>query len=325
MEAAVQSVAEPNHAVGSDGVNPPNQSPEIVILGVAGSSPVSHPFGSFGPCVADVRRGEPLAAYHGDDAYRNASRAKTLLDSPALYQRRYLSASPAPQPSSSSLEFGSLLHQWFEEGPAFLGTLATPPESTLTSTGLVGKQAREWAAENLGPGVQLVSPAIYAQVQNCIAAIQANPAAVRLMDRVCEREVSVRWEYRGHKLRCRYDQLTSDGIVVDLKTTSDQCIRTDFAKSVIKWKYHLSEAWYRRGMEACGMEPAPMRYIVVSTSQTYDCEVVTLPAAVVAEGQRLMDAALTDLQIREDLGWWLPDSHGEEVELEFPSYLTRGY
>lgn len=325
MDSAVKT-AEPNGPQAGGGDKPPVGSHQIVILGVAGSNPVSHPlFGSVSDCVADVRRGEPSAVYHADADYRNASRVKTFLDSPLLYWRRYVSPSPLPGPSGAGLELGTLVHGWLEEGDSFLDSLAVPPAETLTSTGLLGKDAKKWVADNFGQDAKVVSPAVYAQVQHCIRAIRDNPAAMRLIDRLVEREVSVRWTTPGgDRLRCRFDGLTSDGLVVDLKTTSDASILADFWRSVLKWKYHFSEAWYRRGMEACGMEPAPLRYIVVSTVQPHDCHVVTLPPYVVAEGQRLMDAALAELRTREDLGWWQHDCHGEEVELSFPGFFSRG-
>jgi hypothetical protein len=48
---------------------------------------------------------------------------------------------------------------------------------------------------------------------------------------------------------------------------------------------------------------------------------VTLPERVIAEGQRLMDRALADMRLREQLDWWLPDTHGEIVELSFPAHV----
>jgi len=321
--ASALKLAEPNESQTGEGGKPPIGSHQIVILGVAGSNPVSHPlFGSVGECKADIRRGEPAVEYHADKAFQNASRVKTFLDSPLLYQRRYVAASPLPGPSSAGLELGTLVHGWLEEGDSFLASLAVPPEETLTPTKQVGKEAKKWIADNHGPDATVVSPAVFAQVHNCVRAIRDNPAACRLLERVVERELSVRWTSpEGHKLRCRFDGLTADGIVVDLKTTSDADILADWWRSVLKWRYNFSEAWYRRGMEACGMEPAPLRYLVVSTVQPHDCHVVTLPAHIVADGQRLMDRALTELRVREDLGWWHSDCHGEEVELEFPRYL----
>jgi hypothetical protein len=134
--------------------------------------------------------------------------------------------------------------------------------------------------------------------------------------------LGVYWEEaNGDRLKCRFDAITSDGLALDLKTTREADILSGFWKSVVDFKYHLQDAWYRRGMEACGMEPAPLRFIVISTSLPHDCQVVTLPDAVVAEGQRLMDRALADLRLRESLDWWLPDTHGEVVELQFPAHV----
>jgi len=93
----VNPPAQPERTVGHDvatAATPDTVDPQIVILGVAGSSPVSHPsaspIGSFSACVADVRRGESNDAYHGDDDHRNASRGKVFLDSIALYHGRYV-------------------------------------------------------------------------------------------------------------------------------------------------------------------------------------------------------------------------------------------
>jgi hypothetical protein len=297
------------------------ESPQIVILGVAGSNPVSHPlFGSHGPCSAEIRRGESSSEYHGDTDWLNCSSAKTAVDSPVLYYQRHVARSLPPL-SSSSLTVGTLVHEWLELGDPVLDTWASPPEETLTPTGAIGKEAKKYVADNFGPNATIVSPSDLRTVRRCIAAVKANRAACELIERVCERELSVRWETAdGDRLRCRFDCLTEDGLVLDLKTTREADIARNFWKAVLDYKYHFSDAWYRRGMEACGMEPAPLRYIVVSTVPPHDCQVVTLPAAVHAEGQRLMDATLADLRLRTGLNWWLPDHHGEVLELSFPAY-----
>jgi hypothetical protein len=299
------------------------QDPQIVILGVAGSSPVSHPtsspIGSFSACVADVRRGESNADYHGDRVYRNCSSAKTALDSIPLYHARHVACSLPPF-SSDAVEHGSLLHEWFEKGDPVLETWAVPPEETLTSTGQVGKDAKRWAEKEFGTDAAIVSPKLFAQIKAEIKAIKNKPPAMSLIERIVERELSARWTSpEGDRLRCRFDALTSDGTVVDLKTTREADILRDFWKSVLDFKYHFQCAWYMHGMEACGMEPKPLQFIVLSTSLPHDCQVVTLPAALIAEGQRLMDKVLAELRLRESLDWWLPDTHGEVVELQFPA------
>lgn len=270
---------------------------------------------------AVIRRGEANADYHANETHRSCSRVKTFLDSPLLYHQRYI-AKTLPPLSGSALEHGTLLHRWFEEGDDFLELLVVPPSSTLTSTGLVGKEAEKWAKNEAPDGAVVVSPKERAQIVAEVAAIKGHPAATELRSRIVERELSVYWTTAcGHNLKNRFDAFTSDGLVLDLKTTREADILAGFWKSVVDFKYHLQDAWYRRGMEACGMEAAPLHFIVISTSLPHDCQVVTLPASVVVEGQRLMDKALADLRVREELDWWLPDCHGEVVELSFPAHV----
>lgn len=272
----------------------------------------------------DIRLDESNAEYHADETYRSCSRVKTFLDSPHLYHKRYI-AKILPPYQSSALDHGTLLHRWLEEGESFLESLVSPPQDTLTSTGLVGKEAKKWAENEAPPGATVVGPKERAQILAEVAAINAHPAARELIEQVTHHEMSVRWVTPdGHRLKCRADAVTPD-LWIDLKTTSDEDILSQWPSSVLKWKYHLQDAWYRCGMEACGMAPQPLHFIVISTAIGHDCEVVTLPEAVVSEGRRLMDKALADLRFREDLDWWLPDHHGEVVELKFPAYLLRSF
>lgn len=270
---------------------------------------------------AVIRRGEANADYHANESHRSCSRVKTLLDSPALYYQRYIAKSLPPF-SSSATDHGTLLHSWLELGDDFLESLVVPPQNTLTATGLVGKEAEKWAKNEAPAGAVVVSPKERAQVVAEIEAIRSNPAARERLSTIVDHEVSVYWESaEGDRLKCRFDAVTSDGLVLDLKTTREADILADFWKSVLTYRYHLQDAWYRRGMEAAGLTPAPLQFIVISTSLPHDCQVVTLPAAIVAEGQRLMDKALAELRLREDLDWWLPESHGEVVELQFPAHV----
>lgn len=270
---------------------------------------------------AVIRRGEANADYHANESHRSCSRVKTLLDSPALYYQRYIAKSLPPF-SSSATDHGTLLHSWLELGDDFLESLVVPPQNTLTATGLVGKEAEKWAKNEAPAWAVVVSPKERAQVVAEIEAIRSNPAARERLSTIVDHEVSVYWESsEGDRLKCRFDAVTSDGLVLDLKTTREADILADFWKSVLTYRYHLQDAWYRRGMEAAGLNPAPLQFIVISTSLPHDCQVVTLPAAIVAEGQRLMDKALAELRLREDLDWWLPESHGEVVELQFPAHV----
>jgi len=313
---------------GMQGINPPAMSPDSgnpLAMGAQAAcrAGLSRPY-MVPVRPVDIRRQETNADYHADETHRSCSRVKTLLDSTTLYHQRYV-AKTLPPYQSSALDHGTLMHRWLEEGDAFLETLVSPPPDTLTATGQVGKEAKKWAENEAPAGATVVGPKERAQILAEVAALKANPAAVELIDAIIDHEVSVRWTTpQGDRLKCRYDARTPD-VWIDLKTTSDEDIRSQWPASVIRFKYHLQDAWYRLGMEACGLEPRPLHFIVVSTSISHDCQVVTLPEVVVAEGRRLMDRALADLRLREDLDWWLPDHHGEVFELEFPAYLLRSF
>jgi hypothetical protein len=268
-----------------------------------------------------IRRGEANADYHANETHRSCSRVRALLDSPSLYYQRYISKTLPPF-SSSATDHGTLLHRWLEVGDDLLELLVVPPPETLTATGLVGKEAAKWAKNEAPAGAVVVPPKEKAQIVAEVAAIKGNPASAELLSRITEREIGAYWESpEGDLLKCRFDALTSDGLAIDLKTTREKDILADFWKSVLSYRYHLQDAWYRCGMEAMGLEPQPLRFIVISTSLPHDCQVVTLPAAIVAEGRRLMDAALAELRLRESLDWWLPETHGEVVELQFPAHV----
>lgn len=301
---------------------------EIGTVGPAhssGATPIHCPCSEVGSetqalSQAGVRRGESNAEYHSRDGRKSCSHAKTFLDSPLLYHSRYVTKT-LPSPSSDALRHGTLLHEWFEFGDALLDRIAVPPESTLTSTLLVGKKAEEWAKEHAAADAIILSPKEAAQFHLERKALEEHPAVRELREQIVDRELSCRFDTPdGDFLKCRFDALTPE-FAIDLKTTREQDILAGFWKSVVDFKYHLQDAWYQRGMEAMGMEAQPLRFIVVSTTLPHDVQVVTLPEQVIAEGRRLMDRALADLRLRESLDWWLPDTHGEVVELSFPAHV----
>jgi hypothetical protein len=149
-------------------------------------------------------------------------------------------------------------------------------------------------------------------------------AARRLIEAAVAHEVSVRWTGPdGDLLRCRPD-LVSEEAWVDLKTTREEDILSSFWQSVKDYGYHAQDAHYQWGMEGLGMEARPLVFIVVSTAPSHDCCVVTLPQEWVAEGRRRLLRSLADIRVRMDLDYWLPDQHGEVIELPVPAHVMRG-
>jgi hypothetical protein len=222
---------------------------------------------------------------------------------------------------SAAMAHGTRLHRWLEVGDQLFDELACPPSDALTETGLIGKKAKQWAADNC-PDKELVSPQEIRQIRKEVASIMAHKAARSLIEAAVAHEVSVRWiGHDGQLLRCRPD-LVSEEAWVDLKTTKESDILADFWHSVLTYGYHAQDAHYQWGMEALGMDPRPLNFVVISTT-SHQCEVVTLPLNVVGHGRRRLLASLADIRLRMDLDHWLPDQHGEVVELPIPAHAVR--
>ena len=214
-----------------------------------------------------------------------------------------------------------------EVGDSFWDELVVPPANLLTGTGRVGKAAKEWMAEHAA-GKSLVSQAEFDQLRAEAAAIKAHKGARGLIEARVASEVSIRWQHHdGTLLRCRPDLIAEDAlgrVVVDLKTTREADVLSSWWRSVMDYGYHAQDAHYQWGMEGAGMEARPLVFIVVSTNPSHEVQVVTLPQEWVATGRNLLRRSLADIRVRMDLDYWMPDQHGEIVELPVPDYIIRG-
>lgn len=272
-------------------------------------------------CLATVREGESNADYHLSDGWSKSQLWDHASRGSRYFYLRHVAKSIQPE-ESPALSHGTRLHRWLEVGDRLFEELVAPPEDTLTETGQVGRKAQVWAAEH-APGRELVSQKEIKQLRREIASIMEHRAARSLIEAAVAHEISVRWtDEDGQMFRCRPD-LVSENAWVDLKTTRESDILDSFWKSVLAYGYHAQDAHYQWGMEALGIEPRPLNFVVVSTVWPHQCHVVTLPKDLVAEGRRRLLASIADIKLRMGLDYWMPDQHGEVVELPVPAHVRR--
>ena len=271
--------------------------------------------------AATITAEESSESYHSSAGWSKSQLWDHAARGSRYFYLRHVAKSIRPE-ESASLAHGTRLHRWLEVGDRLFDEIVAPPDEFLTDTGLVGKRAQQWASENAA-GRDVVTPKELAQLRREIAAIKSHRAARALIESAIAHEISVRWTSRdGDLLRCRPD-LCTDESWVDLKTTREQDILASFWRSVTDYGYHAQDAHYQWGMEALGMEARPLVFIVVSTAAQHDCQVVTLPQELVAEGRRRLLNSLADIRLRMDLDYWMPDRHGEVVELPVPAHAMR--
>jgi len=274
------------------------------------------------PYGSTAREGEGNSDYHSSPGWSKSQLWDHAKRGSRYFYLRHVAKSIKSE-ESSALSHGTRLHRWLEVGDRLWDELVVPPSEVLTDTGLIGKKALAWVAEN-SPGREPVSSKEMAQLRYEADAVMGHKAARRLIEAAVAHEVSVRWTGPdGDLLRCRPD-LVSEEAWVDLKTTREEDILSSFWQSVKDYGYHAQDAHYQWGMEGLGMEARPLVFIVVSTAPSHDCCVVTLPQEWVAEGRRRLLRSLADIRVRMDLDYWLPDQHGEVIELPVPAHVMRG-
>lgn len=274
------------------------------------------------PDGSSISEGEGNADYHSSPGWSKSQLWDHAKRGARYFYLRHV-ARALKSEESPALSHGTRLHRWLEVGDSLWDELVVPPADVLTDTGLIGKKALAWVAEN-APGRDPVSAKEMAQLRYEAEAVMGHKAARRLIEAAVANEVSVRWKSPdGDLLRCRPD-LVSEEAWVDLKTTREEDILSSFWRSVTDYGYHAQDAHYQWGMEGLGMEARPLVFIVVSTAPSHDCCVVTLPPELVAEGRRRLLRSLADIRVRSDLDYWLPDQHGEVVELPVPAHVMRG-
>lgn len=184
----------------------------------------------------------PNDAYH---KYEGIS--KSGLDlvnrSPAHYHFR------APRSPSRTLELGTALHT----------AILEPERYKAEYVKLAGAKARtaseyKQAIKVHGSERVLISHEA-SNIDSIQETIRSQAHIKELLDSCDLFELSGLVEYKGVMLRIRIDAFSSTDIVaVDLKTTIDSS-RTEFAKSVYNYRYHVQDAFYSAVFELIAKKP----------------------------------------------------------------------
>jgi hypothetical protein len=291
--------------------------------GVAGSSPAAATTHSVVQCAggATIHHGVPEEVYFGKEwASRiSASDLKEFSTSPfAFYERKILGIAPKRQ--SKALNYGKRLHSWHELGEdCYWDTLEIVPPEFETAGGGLSKKGEGWVA-SLPPGKSPITVAERDQLWKATRLIMGHKAAMRLIRNRVDAEFCVQWDCNGTPMRSRIDGATEEGFY-DLKTTSDEDVRSRWWSSVRLWKYDLQCAVYLDAALAADWKPHDMRFIVSQSMWPYQCHVVWLPSSVVSRARDRMLRLLDDLRNRMEWDSWMPEDYGEEAELYCPDFM----
>lgn len=195
------------------------------------------------------------ADYHQHPAF-SASKAKTILDSPARFKHEYLDGNRVYK---KAFDLGSAVHH------KVLGT--GYPLDVYDFDSWRKAEARAKRDESRAAGRIPMLKHEMGPVDAMAEAVLANGLARKLFEREGNAEASVFAEHLGIPLRCRFDYLPDEGgIVVDLKTTSGSASPGGFAKTAADLRYHVARGHYLDVLKRATRRDAEMVFIVVETA-----------------------------------------------------------
>lgn len=173
--------------------------------------------------------------YHAGEGI-SSTNLKHLLRSPA----HYLEAKKDSGGSTPALVYGQALHTACLEPELFDQQFVLQPEYDGPKSKNPWK--KEWDIFKKENADRTIIPD-GADIKGIQDALKAHGFAQNIIDQ-CEHEIAAYVVDGEHKYKAKCDILdTKNGIIWDLKTTED-ARENPFVRSVMKYKYHLSAAYY---------------------------------------------------------------------------------
>lgn len=225
--------------------------------------------------MSQIYRGLSYADYRALPAI-SSSELKDILVTPAYYKYR----KENPEEPTEAMKFGTICHEAFEKRS--LDDFVIAPKFDRRTT--IGKQGfQEFAAANAGRTIVSEENGerlrgVFDAGMNAVKTIPAKHMGT---------EVSIVWEsimtddefnfrYQVH-CKARADLVLDGGILLDWKTCDDASDDA-FLKQIIKYKYHLSAAYYLDGFQAkyfvwCAIEKNPPYHARIYTASDAMLEV----------------------------------------------------
>jgi hypothetical protein len=207
-------------------------------------------------------------------------------------------------------------------GRAVHTSVLEPDAFALTHTVWRGgvRRGKEWDAFTAAnDDKDILTEDEYARCVAIRDAVRANPAAASLL-KGAETEVTLTWTDTATGIACkaRADIITRDGIVADLKTTTDIEPRA-FSRTVANYKYHSQLAHYMNGVAARDGMVAGAVLIAVESEGPFDVCCYELDEDAVWVGQEEVAELLAKLKQCQETDSW-PGRFDGVVPLALPAW-----
>ncbi len=263
----------------------------------------------------------PADEYFSDADYIRSSMIRDFLDSPRLFEGKYITGTVDDKPTAA-MDFGTACHTAILADRPLSEVVLEIPASVLSKSGSrAGGAWLDFAQDNAGK-VLLKAGEYNAclKVRDCVL---AHPLARLYLEAPGKCEHAITWRDSESDLACRarpdkvLDKLP---IVIDLKTSAESGVRW-FTNRVIDGGLDLQCAHYCDGAQQVRGEPHAWAWIVAPTSPPY------MPVRVFGIDDKRFDwacqrrhKALAEIVERTASGDWSDPGEQELLSLNFPQW-----
>lgn len=250
--------------------------------------------------------------YHSKKNIINASAIKAVLRSPMHYR----ASLTEPNDPTPAMRFGTLVHTALLEPAVFMQSFRISPKFDMRTT--KGKEDSAAWNKDLPDGAIIVSTDEADKLTAMIKTLTENKIVPALLSEGVA-EHSLYYSRDGVECKARPDYLREDGMVIDLKTTSDAS-KSGFSRSIVNFGYDVQAAWY---LDACtrvfGGKWDTFVFVAVETSPPYAIGVYVADDSVLERGRKRSERALkTLIECREKDIW--PGYQTEAENISIPNW-----
>lgn len=259
----------------------------------------------------------PAAEYHADKTRVSKHGLDLIHRAPAVYHARLLSP---PEPRTAAQRWGTLVHLYtFEPENVARETAITP--AGIDRRTKAGKEA--WESFILEAcGREPVSEDEHAELMQVADAVHAHPTAGRILaaGHPSTAEMSLYWTDPdiGARCRARPDQVTTDALVVDLKTTANASADA-FQRDAWKFRYHVQAAFYLDALRTLRHPAESFVFIAVEKEAPYLVQVFVATDEFVDAGRVAYKADLETYKSCLASGSW-PGFPTDAQPLTIPAF-----
>ena len=262
---------------------------------------------------------EPAERYYQRElGVASNSALKLIRDKTPAHYRAWIDGDDEQE--TPAMTFGRAYHCRVLEPETFRHRYVLPPSFGDMRSSKNREQRDAWLAHH--PAVILLSAEDHERIEAMHAALVSHPVVAGIL-RTGHSEVTMRWTDYDTGLQCkaRADWWVPGKLLMDLKTTDDAS-PNGFARSVVKYSYHVQHAHYCDGARACDAQVR--NYLIVAQEKTppYLVGVYHIDANAEYRGYELRQRSMKTMRQCLDSNTW-PGYGAGITDLHLPEWAMK--